>query len=50
MRVAFADVPPFALFGLRDDPALLLGTDLLQSFRKVAMDFRNRRVRFQLRY
>jgi predicted aspartyl protease len=48
--VAFVDAPPFALFGLKDDPALLLGTDLLQSFRKVSMDFRNRRVRFQLRY
>ena len=26
--IAFADVPPFAAFGLADGPALLLGTDL----------------------
>lgn len=47
--VAFADAPPFALFGLAERPALLLGTDLLRSFRRVSLDFRNRRVRFTLR-
>ena len=47
--IAFADAPPFALFGLADRPALLLGTDLLRSFRRVSLDFRNRRVRFTLR-
>ncbi len=47
--VAFADVPPFALFGLSDQPALLLGTDILEKFRRVSLDFRARRVRFQLR-
>jgi predicted aspartyl protease len=47
--IAFADVPPFALFGLGEQPALLLGTDLLASFRKVSLDFRYRKVRFQLR-
>ena len=47
--VAFADAPPFALFGLAEQPALLLGTDLLRSFRRVSLDFRNRRVRFTLR-
>ena len=47
--IAFADAPPFALFGLADKPALLLGTDLLRSFRRVSLDFRNRRVRFTLR-
>src|SRR5690242_14645936 len=26
--MAFADVPPFKMFGLEDEPALLLGTDL----------------------
>jgi predicted aspartyl protease len=47
--VAFADVPPFKLFGLADEPALLLGTDILENFRRVSLDFRSRKVRFQLR-
>lgn len=47
--IAFADVPPFKLFGLADEPALLLGTDLLESFRRVSLDFKARKVRFQLR-
>ncbi len=47
--VAFVDAPPFALFGLSRQPALLLGTDLLKSFKKVGLDFRNRKVRFVLR-
>jgi len=42
--IAFADVPPFELFGLADEPALLLGTDLLQTFRRVSLDFRARTV------
>lgn len=47
--VAFADVPPFKLFGVANEPALLLGTDLLSTFRKVSLDFRARKVRFQLK-
>ena len=47
--MAFADVPPFKMFGLSDEPALLLGTDILENFRQIALDFRARRVRFQLR-
>jgi hypothetical protein len=47
--IAFADVPPFHVFGLSDEPALLLGTDLLETFRRVSLDFRARKVRFQLR-
>jgi predicted aspartyl protease len=47
--MAFADVPPFKVFGLSDEPSLLLGTDLLETFRKVSLDFRSRKVRFQLR-
>lgn len=49
VQVAFADAPPFALFGLDTAPSLLLGTDLLKSFRRLSLDFGNRRVRFQLR-
>jgi len=47
--IAFADVPPFAVFGLAEEPALLLGTDLLETFRRVSLDFKARKVRFQLR-
>jgi predicted aspartyl protease len=47
--MAFAEVPPFAVFGLTDKPALLLGTDLLETFRRVSLDFRARKVRFQLK-
>ena len=47
--MAFADVPPFNLFGLTKEPALLLGTDILEAFRKISLDFRSRKVRFHLR-
>lgn len=47
--IAFADVPPFKIFGLADEPALLLGTDILENFRRVSLDFAARKVRFQLR-
>ena len=47
--VAFADAPPFRLFGLDKQPALFLGSDLLKSFHRVSLDFRNRKVRFWLR-
>ena len=47
--MAFADLPPFAVFGIDKEPSLLLGTDLMENFRKVSLDFRARKVRFQLR-
>jgi predicted aspartyl protease len=47
--IAFADVPPFTVFGLHEQPAMLLGTDLMNAFRRVSLDFRARKVRFQLR-
>lgn len=47
--IAFADFPPFSFFGLRDQPALLLGADVLGSFSKVSLDFHARKIRFQLR-
>ena len=47
--IAFADVPPFKVFGLQDEPALLLGTDILENFRRISLDFAARKVRFQLR-
>lgn len=47
--IAFADIPPFVVFGLEKKPSLLLGTDLMENFRKVSLDFRARKVRFQLK-
>lgn len=47
--IAFADLPPFKMFGLADHPALMLGTDILENFRRISLDFRARKVRFQLR-
>ena len=47
--MAFADVPPFKTFGLHEQPALLLGTDILENFRSISLDFRARKVRFLLR-
>jgi len=47
--IAFADVPPFELFGLSKEPALLLGTDILNTFARVSLDFRAHSVRFQAR-
>jgi len=49
LPIAFADLPPFHLFGIADEPALFLGTDVLNAFRKVSLDFRARKVRFQLK-
>ena len=46
VTVAFADVPPFARFGLAKTPALLLGMDALKLFRQVNIDFPNREIRF----
>lgn len=48
VTIAFADVPPFEFFGINDKPSLLLGTDLMESFRRVSLDFRKRKVRFEL--
>jgi len=49
LPIAFADLPPFHVFGIADEPALFLGTDVLDAFRKVSLDFRARKVRFQLK-
>jgi len=50
VQIAFVDAPPFALFGLDKQPAVLLGTDLLQAFKRVSLDFRARKIRFVLRH
>lgn len=44
--IAFADAHPFKRFGLETKPAMLLGMDTLRSFRRVSVDFAQRKVRF----
>ena len=46
--IMFADSRPFASLGLRDQPALILGMAELKLFRRVAIDFKTRRVLFDL--
>lgn len=46
--VAFAAAPPFAHLGLDTRPAILLGMRELRAFPRVAIDFRGRRVMFDL--
>jgi predicted aspartyl protease len=46
--LSFADVPPFARFGLSDKPALILGMNSLKMFRRVEIDFVNRAIAFTL--
>jgi predicted aspartyl protease len=46
--VLFADSRPFHTLGLADEPALILGMEELRLFRRVAIDFKSRRVLFDL--
>lgn len=46
--VVFADSPPFHGLGLAKEPALILGMSELKLFRRVAIDFKTRRVLFDL--
>jgi predicted aspartyl protease len=43
--VAFADIPPFERFGLAKRPALMLGMDAMRGFRRVEIDFPERKIR-----
>jgi gag-polyprotein putative aspartyl protease/Aspartyl protease len=44
--IAFADAHPFKRYGLLNKPAMLLGIDMLRGFRRVSVDFAQRKVRF----
>lgn len=46
--VAFADAHPFKAFGLAKRPAMLLGMEGLRAFRRVSIDFANKKVKFLL--
>lgn len=48
MALVFADSPPFEEFGLKDRPALLLGMETLRYLNRMAIDFKNRKVHFDL--
>jgi predicted aspartyl protease len=48
MPIAYADVRTFALFGIDDKPAILVGMDVLRGFERVAVDFKQREVRFRV--
>ena len=48
VAVAFADAHPFVRFDLLAKPAMLLGMDTLRAFRRVSVDFAQRKVRFLL--
>jgi len=46
--ILFADSRPFHALGIADKPALILGMSELKLFRRVAIDFKTRRVLFDL--
>jgi len=48
MPIAYADVRTFSLFGIDDKPAILVGMDVLRGFERVAVDFKQREVRFRV--
>ncbi len=47
LPMGFADARIFNVLGLKGQPALLLGMDVLKMFGRVSIDFGNRKVRFQ---
>lgn len=46
--VVMAAVHTFDYWGLAQQPAILIGSDILQKFETVALDFRRREVRFKI--
>ena len=47
LPIGFADARVFNVLGLKRQPALLLGMDVLKLFGRVSIDFGNRKVQFQ---
>lgn len=48
LPVSYADSPAFAALDLEQRPALFLGMDMLRLFDRIAVDFTNRRVTFDM--
>lgn len=46
--MAFVDAPPFRTLGLADKPAMLIGMRELRAFSRIAIDFRDRKVMFDV--
>jgi hypothetical protein len=46
--IVFADAPLFAVLGLTDEPAMVLGMNELKVFKRVAIDFEQRRILFDV--
>lgn len=49
MPIAFADSPSFETLGIADVPALSLGMEQMQAFKRIAIDFTEGRVLFDMR-
>ena len=48
LALVFADAPPFERLNLAEKPALLLGMGQLRAFQRVAIDFQERKILFDL--
>ncbi len=48
LRVVYADLHPFNLWGLTDKPAMLMGMDVIRFFDLVALDYGRNELRFVL--
>ncbi|QGN53861.1 retroviral-like aspartic protease family protein [Novosphingobium sp. Gsoil 351] len=48
LAMMFADAPPFERLNLGDKPALLLGMGQLRAFQRVAIDFQEKKILFDL--
>jgi len=46
VSIAYTDAPPFAALGLAGRPAILLGMSELRAFKRVAIDFSERKILF----
>lgn len=46
--ITFADSPAFEALGMRDEPTVILGMQNLQNFERIAIDFSDQRVMFDL--
>ena len=46
--VVFGPIHTFNFWGMSEKPAILIGTDILQRFDSIAMDFKRGEIRFQL--
>lgn len=48
VSLLIGDVHTFEYWGFRDEPAIVIGVDILKAFQSVAIDFRRSEVRFRI--